>query len=468
MQHESSPVRTIKPWHEQTIREKLFPLSLVFLVQCAIFGFQYVFGAGLGPAASLALCTGCTLAGSSAVYYLYLKPVAGPKILLNLMACILLQATLAVIYTWTVQPNYFDHPHTYHLIPDYEWAHSSMTYVSDWWKLRGMTTPLPLLFWSNNKNAQLFLYLSMQYFTTDSYWLNFAAFNLSHSIYLGTLTLALARVQNLTPRQCRLAFSLGAFIPIFSFPTLLLRDVAGMALVVGAAYFLCCLQHKPALLIPAIPIAAAVAFMERAGYVLIFIAAGIGYTFITRPPAQTKLAVVMSRLFSALCAAGVVVIAFKSRQLLGQINSYAGHYEQSSGSPPVRVMKLIVGPVPWTNIFTIDSTALTLQYFTMLLSSVLDNTIMLVVLYEVATRGYKRLRDSYIPLMVGVGMVGAAMFAGAQMVYAAIAVPLFVPAVITAPSPLFRRSCIIVLYAYMILNFMMLKLGIAGGHEFHV
>lgn len=337
--------------------QRLLPALLIGHVMVLVL--MWFVGDELPPELSLLAVSLITLGGLLVVYNLYLKHTLGTSILGILILAFTVRLGIGIAhYLIVMDPHYFEHPAQFQYLWDYQWMHQSMIDVKAHWQIQGFLADLPNDFVANNKNSVIMAYNSLLYYFSGTNALNLAAWNTLHSLYTACIVSSLAFFAGANRKQAVLAFTVAAFQPFGIISSMFWRDAVGQTLLVLALYLLIVVRKRPLLWLLIIPTSLYLASLTRGPYLfLMALTAPVIIFGRTISPNKFSLRSILF-IFASIIAVVFISIPSVSSSLTGILGAhYSGIFSKESDSTfslLTKLMRGIIGPFPWFQIFIVE------------------------------------------------------------------------------------------------------------------
>ncbi len=421
-------------------------------------------GSGISSGASLMVATLGGALGIGLIHVTSLRALIGPSSLAVALAAYLGKVILGTWhYIRFIDPAYLDgnihNDFTY--LWDYEWMHESLALVALQWQQNGLLMPLPDDFWIYNKNAFLIVYSSLLYYCGGVHPLNLAAWNSLHSILTAAVMAVLAAHLGLSRRGILSVFVVGALQPMTFIASIMERDITGQLFVAVSAYLLVINRRATLRLIALLPLSAFLAYCLRETYVLVpLLITGLifGLSGGERRTSRNHFSLIALPLFfAALYYLLPTIFATATSRHEAALSNLTG--SRMLLSAPFAIIKGVVGPFPWQQVFTVENAEYMPQDF---LQHVLNLAIYVVALpAALASWKANRVIDPLIVYSVALFIFGA--YGGLHSQYLSIGTVLLLPAAFGSGGGRLGAACFGSLVFFLTANFIYSAFNLMGS-----
>ena len=441
----------------------LLPLLLTHL---ALIVYMWAVMPGLPADLSLVLLSlGCCGAVLFAYRNSALHKALGGTGMGILAAAFVTKVLIGVIHFLTIMdPNYFSHPQYFGYLHDYAWMHEIMTLVSRVWQQHGFLSELPPKFWLENKNTWMLGYNGVLYFFTGPKVLDIAPWNTLHSMYVAIIVAALALRAGATRNQALLALTIAAFQPFGGISSIVWRDSVGQCWIAIAMYLLVITEDKHLLSLVALPAAAFLAFAQREAYFMPIVVVWALMHLVSAGGDRTVRTLLVS---GVMVLAAILAVYFNVWELIGSLAPRIQQTAEISSSVsmtmiPLRMLRGIIGPFPWYQIFMV-------KYWEFLPADFLQHVLNLTIYIIVAPgiwREYKETkRIDPNCVLAGLLLLMAIVNLATHSSYVSIGSVFFLPLACKQGKPKnWIVIFLIVLGVYLMTNLVYWSLGLTGSN----
>lgn len=284
------------------------------------------------------------------------RVLGGAKLITLLIGFYMLKSVASIAhYLIYIEPEYFSGKTDYVYFWDYMWLDQSLTYVSNIWNSHGLFSALSDEYWTENKNAGIIAFMSLNSYATGGLPLNIVPWNILSSIYSSVLIAEMVATSGANKSQTTFAMCIALLTPFTFIGSLMWRDTTGQFLIVLGAYLLFQTQSRKIYWIILVPIAAFLAYLDRQPYLAacIFSALACVAVDLVRKK-QVPLAFVL------MLVAAIAYLRYGQSLASVAFGRYGGSGESDMESMssfsrivglPFRILRAIMGPFPWTQYF---------------------------------------------------------------------------------------------------------------------
>lgn len=288
-------------------------------------------------------------------------------------------------YLLSFDAKYFNSVKDYVYLWDYEWLHSLMVYVSNFWRENGFGM-LPIEYFGN-KHAIIIVYMSLLYFLGAPHYLNIIILNSLHAVFVAVLVWAVSKfIKDSQTSQHVLYVAL--LQPFGLGSSIMWRDSVGQLFVI-AAITLLIFSKTGWEDIFVITVSSCLMFINRSVYMLTSIAIYITKSYIEYVKCRTY-SLLRRHVVSFMIVIGLFALVmfyntlFKELTLQGYLSEGSSLIELSWSPVQVliRFVKHFVGPFPWYQVFDRSTLGREYLYFDML-QSAFNFTIVIMIGFHV-------------------------------------------------------------------------------------
>ncbi len=365
-------------------------------------------------------------------------------------------------YIWLINPNYTSQYQHVNYIWDYEWLNHAMILARNHWIANGLLAPMPARFYAE-KNLLLREYFAILYYLGGVNVLSIAPWNALHSIYTAAIVGALGLSAGLNRPLALRAFFIAAFQPFGFISSVFWRDTVGQTSLSLAIYLLVTTQSSTLLSIAALPLSCTLAYAQREAYAFAAFVPSMLINLRYTARSLARFAVVLFIIF--LFIYGTATGAF--RQRLANASSHAQQNARTAESHlasvrflPMRLVKAVVGPFPWYQIFSSEYPEYLPEDFA---QQVLNVTVYILIFYPLFTK-----RKQCIPFAptIAFGLIlflAGALAGGIHSSYVSTGTIFFLPLAVTRSKRAWRLTLSAVALAFLVANVLYASLGLTGS-----
>ncbi len=429
----------------------------------AVLGMMVLIGDQMTPLASILTLSIVGLAAVVLLNKLVLSRfLDGPALTIVAAAFIVRLSVGIVHYLLLIHPGYFEDPAGYTYLWDFEWMHESMIVTRNFWLDNSLLSPLPDWYLEWNKNAYLLAYAGILYYFCGVLPLNMTFWNTLHILYSAALISHLATRCGASRKQAMVALILVAFEPFGFISSHMARDSLGQFALVLGFYLLMICRDRLGLLILVTPLASFLGYSYRQPYLIAMSVTAV-YVYTVRR---------FKSIFSGVAAiAGVVVSMLVATVLFSSVADQLyvlafERFEDSSNMElsllafPIRVIRGMIGPWPWYQLWLVENWEFMLPNF-------LQHVLNLGIYVVLVKMGLER---SHTPGPVDPGVIlGLLLFfigvqaTGIHSPYVSVGTVFFLPTACKVSSRIWAPLLISIFLLFITGNILYWGLGLTGS-----